>query len=87
MKKISCPYCHNDFSINENKALKPKTVFDGFAQLTTFDMVACPFCKKSFQAPDAKLFGYFKSPFAVIGLGLLFVSILFFLNLFFKNGF
>jgi hypothetical protein len=86
MKNTSCPDCSRKFSINDNRAFKPRDVFDGFAQLTTYDIVICPFCKKSFQSPDAKLFGYFKSPLAVMGLTILIVVLLLIYVLFIKGG-
>ena len=82
MKNTSCPKCHKEFPIHENRAFKTKirgnffAPFDAMSQLTNYDIVICPFCKESFQSPEAKLFWYFKSPFTVLALGMLIVAAL-----------
>jgi len=72
--KTSCPACSAEFEIAANRSLKirEKTCllwfYDVMNQFENFSEVTCPQCKEKFKAPEARLFGVFKSPYVVFAL-------------------
>ena len=46
--------------------------FDALSQFIHFNQIRCPNCGKEFEAPEARLFGIFKSPITIIALAILF---------------
>jgi DNA-directed RNA polymerase subunit RPC12/RpoP len=76
---ITCPNCNNKFSIFKNRAYQirrkyaPFWFFDAVKQFEHFNEVACPVCKHRFFAKEARLFYFFKSPFTVVVICLLFL--------------
>ena len=76
-RKTKCQSCYRDFNIHENMSYQVRKntnivwFFDALAQFQNFNQVICPFCGKTYQAPEARLFGVFKSPYTVIILCLL----------------
>ncbi len=69
-----CPDCESTFDIHENRNHKiregcfPIVFYDAMNQFENFNQVQCPKCKKDFKAPEARLFGIFKSPYTVVGV-------------------
>jgi len=77
-KLTRCPKCHHDFEIHKNRLFKirEKTQIVWFAdamnQFENFSEVTCPNCKENYKAPEARLFGIFKSSYTVIWLAIAF---------------
>ena len=67
-----CPKCNNKFSISENRTHRVKRkyapfwFFDAMHQFENFNKVKCPSCDYQFKASEARLFLFFKSPYAVV---------------------
>ena len=73
-----CPKCLKDIDIHNSRSVKIRYrtsvvwFFDAINQFLKFDQVRCPNCGNEFKAPEAKLFGVFKSPYTIIALAILF---------------
>lgn len=77
-KKTTCPNCSHHFDIHQNRIhrIREKTnivwFFDALTQFVHFHQVKCTNCGEIYDAPEARLFGVFKSPYTVIVLAVLF---------------
>jgi len=77
------------FEIDNNQAytIDQNWFYEAMIQFENFSAVKCPECKNVFKAPEARLFGVFKSPYTVFVLssvlGLMIVLVSYFL--FFKK--
>jgi hypothetical protein len=85
MRKIDqtiCEKCHTSFEIHLNRShkIRENTILvwfvDAMNQFENFNEVSCPSCGNRFKAEEARLFGFFKSPYTVIVLGILLVGAL-----------
>ena len=91
-KNTKCPRCSTAFNIDKNRAFtidgNAYWFYEAMAQFENFSTVKCPECRNVFKAPEARLFGVFKSPYTVFVLssllGLMIVLISYFL--FFKKN-
>lgn len=89
-KYTTCQRCSKTFEIDKNRACKIEQswFFDAMTQFENFNIVRCPECGNVFKVSEARLFGVFKSPYAVFVLtsilGLLIILISYFL--FFKKN-
>lgn len=78
-----CPKCSKRFFINDNRLhrIHDRTFFiwfyDAIKQFENYSKVKCPFCDTTFIAPEARLFGVFKSPVTVVILSGLVVLLIF----------
>ena len=81
-KMTQCPKCSHEFEIHKNRALKIREntqvawFIDAMNQFENFSEVICPNCKENYKAPEAKLFGIFKSPYTIVGISMVFIVIL-----------
>lgn len=90
ISKTTCPKCNNTFSFAENRTHQirrknaPFWFFDAIKQFENFNEVKCPSCGNKYLDSEARLFRYFKSPYVVVSLCLLFlffaISAVFFLK-------
>jgi hypothetical protein len=77
-----CEKCHTSFDIHPNRSHKihEKTILvwfvDAMNQFENFSEVTCPSCGNRFRAEEARLFGFFRSPYTVIVLGILLVGVM-----------
>ena len=87
-----CPKCSNKFSIAENRAHQikrkyaPFWFFDALKQFENFNEVKCPSCGYDYKSTDARLFLFFKSPYTVVALCLLFLLLAISIVLKLKTG-
>jgi uncharacterized protein (DUF983 family) len=58
----------------------PFWFFDAIRQFEEFEKVKCPTCGNEYNAEEAKLFFFFKSPYVVVLLCLIFLCIALFVN-------
>ncbi len=69
--ETKCPVCLKSFNIHNNRTWKiedPRLgmwFVDAMNQFEHFSEVTCPHCGNNFKAQEARLFGIFKSPYAV----------------------
>jgi len=74
-----CPKCQHTFPINDNRTYQVKSkyapfwFFDAVRQFEKFNEVKCPYCEHKYKAKEARLFLFFKSPYTVFVLCLIFV--------------
>lgn len=88
----TCPRCSTTLEIDKNRSflIRNKTHFtwfyDAMNQFENFSTVKCPECGNVFKAPEARLFGVFKSPYTLVilatllGIMLIFLDYLFFIK-------
>ena len=77
--KITCLGCKHVFSIANNRNYQmtrkyaPFWFFDAIKQFENFNEVKCPSCGKVYIAEEARLFLFFKSPYTVFIISLIFL--------------
>ena len=69
--KTKCPKCDRIFDIHLNRRYKIRKenflwFYDAVNQFENHCKVECPDCHNLFVSPEARLFGIFKSPYALI---------------------
>jgi uncharacterized Zn-finger protein len=69
----TCPHCSTTFDVNSNRAyqIDRNWFYDAMTQFENFSAVKCPECRTVFKASEARLFGVFKSPYAVFALSII----------------
>ena len=77
-----CGKGHTNFEIDPNRSRKVRenTILvwfvDAMNQFENFSEVTCPSCGNTFKAEEARLFGFFKSPYTVILFSILLFGVL-----------
>lgn len=79
INKTTCPKCNSIFSFAENRIHQikreyaPFWFFDAINQFENFNKVKCPSCGTEFIDNEVRLFRYFRSPYSVVAICLLFL--------------